>query len=304
MRDVEKMNKVFFIADESGAKGYSNIQEREPGELGVMAGYLIPENCLDSVKRDFDSIRSKFFTAGKVHITDLTPSQQHEMRQEFYAYFLNRNIFWVYEATYVQGYADHARRLNELTKEAHQARRSDVAMSWRETHDMLHGDLFQGAFGKAVAFSMDRVGVPVQVNVITDRTDVSILNIFEEKASELLSVGEDSTHKATGFDRVAKQVVTGNISMNVLDPGNLLGDFSQVSFTIVCDDSSLTLAADVLANSVYYQLKKLQDKSFGTALNKTRSMAEHPLQCLLYGGAADDGIDITDAIYRHPIGEQ
>ncbi|MDO8291015.1 MAG: hypothetical protein Q7T44_17510 [Parvibaculum sp.] len=295
------MKKIIFIADESGAKGYSSTQENQPGELGVMAGYLIPESCLDSVKQDFDCIRSKFFSAGKVHITDLTASQQNEMRKEFFEYFLERKIFWVYEATYVQGYAESALRLNELTKGAHQARRSEVSMSWREKHEMLHGTLFQGAFGKAVAFCMDMADVPFQIDVITDRTDDPILKLFHEKASELLSVGEDSTHEATGFDRASKEVVRGKISISVGDPDNLLGDFSQVSFTIVCDDSALTLAADVLANSVNYHLNQLQEESPGIALNRTRSMSEHPLQSLLYGGAEDDGIDISDALYRHPM---
>lgn len=294
------MHKVYFIADESGAKGYSSIEEREPGEHGVMAGYLVPENALSSVKQNLERIRERFLSSEKVHITDLDASAQQEMRQEIFSYFLDRRIPWLYEAIYVQGFAESARQLNDLTKQAHQSRRSDVAMSWRELHQMLHAALFQGAFGKAVAFGMDVLGVPVQVDVITDRTDDAILKLFHEKAVELLTVGEDSTHEVTGFDRVAKEVVRGAISTGIKDPGDLLGDFSQVKFSIACEDSSLTLAADVLANSAHYYLKKLQDKSPGAGLNKVRSLAEHPLVDLLYGGAEDDGYDVSDAIYRHP----
>lgn len=298
------MNKIFLVADESGAKGYSTTQEREPGELGIMAGYMLPEDALEAVKQDFESIRTKFFTPGKMHITDLTAPQQQEMRQEFFDYFLSRRIFWVYEATYVQGFADNARRLNEVTKEAHDARRSDVAMSWRETHDMLHGAIFQGAFSKAVAFGMDVVGVPIQLEVITDRTDAPILKLFGEKAAEYLSVGENLVHEATGFDRTTRAIVRGEVSTTVLDPNNVLGDFSQVGFTIACDDSALTLAADVLANSAYYYLNQLQEKSPGAALNSSESMSEHPLSSLLYGGAEDDAVDISDALYRHPKDEK
>lgn len=301
MSEKKTMKRVFFIADESGAKGYSSSQERVPGELGVMAGYFIPENRLDLLKQDFEVIRSKFFSTSKVHITDLTPSEQHEMRQEFFEYFLSHGMYWVYEAAYVQGYAENARRLNEMTKEAHQARRSDVSMSWSPSTEMLHGALFQGVFGKAVAFSLERVGVPVQIDVITDRTDNKILKIFNQKASELLLVGADSTHEVTGFDQVEKQVVKGKISMSILDPENLLGDFSQVGFSIVCEDSALTLAADVLANSVYYQLNQLQIKSPGVALNKAQTISEHALKGLLYGGTEVDGIDISDTFYRHPM---
>ncbi|MGA8864002.1 MAG: hypothetical protein WB444_09345 [Gallionella sp.] len=39
------MKEIVFVLDESGAKGYSDNVESTPGELGVMAGYLIPSNC-------------------------------------------------------------------------------------------------------------------------------------------------------------------------------------------------------------------------------------------------------------------
>ena len=92
------MAKVVFVLDESGAKGYSDNTESELGELGVMAGYLIPSDCLDSVRNDLEAIRSNFFTEGKVHITDLIPHQQEELRNRIFTYFIQRNIKWVYEA--------------------------------------------------------------------------------------------------------------------------------------------------------------------------------------------------------------
>ena len=74
------MKEVIFVLDESGAKGYSDNTERYLGELGVVAGYLLPSECLIRVVTELEAIRSNFFTDGKIHITDLSPEQQEAER--------------------------------------------------------------------------------------------------------------------------------------------------------------------------------------------------------------------------------
>ena len=120
------MRKIIFILDESGAKGYSSNIERIPGELGLIAGYLIPSNCLDFVRNELNTIQSNFFSDGKIHITDLPPQQQEELRDSIFDYFIQRNIYWVYEAIYVQGYFENNDFLNKSTKKAHKSRRSNI----------------------------------------------------------------------------------------------------------------------------------------------------------------------------------
>lgn len=295
------MEEVVFVLDESGAKGYSNNVESTPGELGVMAGYLIPSNHLDLVKNELNAIRANFFSDGKVHITDLLPQQQEELRKNIFDYFIQRKIYWVYEAVYVQGYFESADFLNQLTKNAHESRRSNIQVSWKEKRDLLYADLFQGVFGKAVAFCLDRAGNQIKLNVITDRTDASIIKLFQREADDFLSVGKEITHKTTGFDKDAGQVVRGSISTTIISNIDAIGDFSGISYSVACEDSSLTLAADVLVNSINYHLKSLQAKSTGVALNVEASISGHPLSNLVYGAwnNAEQNY-FADAIFMHP----
>lgn len=71
------MPKVFFYCDESGAKGYANQNESSPGEVGVFAGILVPDECLAEVKPSFDAIAAKYSPpSGKLHIADLAPEKK------------------------------------------------------------------------------------------------------------------------------------------------------------------------------------------------------------------------------------
>ena len=54
------MTKVFLYCDESGAKGYANQNEAYPGEIGVFAGIMVPEERLEPVKLVFDEIAARF----------------------------------------------------------------------------------------------------------------------------------------------------------------------------------------------------------------------------------------------------
>lgn len=295
------MKSVIFVVDESGAKGYSDNTETVPGELGLMAGYFIPQECLSLVRAELDAIRAKHFGAGKIHITDLEPESQGELRDDIFAYFRHRNIFWTYEAIYVEGFHQHATFVSGLVDEAKAKRRSSIRLSNNKKLDLLHAELFQGAFGKGVAFCIDNIGNECNVQVITDRVDGHLLNLFNEEAKRLLNVGAKSEQKVKGFDLEEKRVVEGSITSEVVSGLDALGDFSGISYSIACEDSSLTLAADVLANSAHYHLKQLQGGSAGASLNASKAISGHPLSQLVYGAWQDSETNyIADAVYMHP----
>lgn len=66
-----KMPSVTFALDESGAKGYSDNREKVKGELGVVAGVLVPAEHVSRVVSEIGEITERFKTNGKLHITDL-----------------------------------------------------------------------------------------------------------------------------------------------------------------------------------------------------------------------------------------
>lgn len=295
------MKTVFFVVDESGAKGYSDKTETTPGELGVMAGYFVPKEYLPLVQSELDAIRSNHFSAGKIHITDLDSEAQKALREAIFSYFIQRKIIWTYEATYVEGFHQQAQFLSDLIDEVKALRRSSIRLSNNKNLESLHTELFRGAFGKGIAFCMDNVGQECRVEVITDRVDDALIARFDASAKELLSVGEKKEQIVKGFDLETQKIVEGSISSEVTAGLCALGDFSGISYSINCQDSSLTLAADVLANSVHYHLKKLQKNSVGVSLNTTAAISGHPLAQLVYGAWPDSETNyFSDAIYMHP----
>ncbi len=296
------MEEIVFVLDESGAKGYSDNTENTQGEFGAMAGYFILEKQLISVKKDLDLIRSKFFYNDKVHITDLQPEQQESLRKNIFNYFIEKNIYWTYEAIYVQGYYEHANFMNQLSKKAHASRQSDIKISWSESRELLHSELFQGIFAKAIAFCLDNVGSKFKLCIITDRIDKPILKRFQQEADTFLAVGKDKTTEMTGFDPNTGQIVKGSITTKIVSK-DIFDDFSDITYSISCEDSSLTLAADVLVNSLNYHLKSLQTKTPGVELNNEGNIQDHPLSNIVYGAwpKSKEERFFSDAIFMHPI---
>lgn len=293
--------EVIFILDESGAKGYSNNTECTLGELGVIAGYFIPVDHFDSIKKELDNIRLNFLTDGKTHIADLLPQQQEQLRNNIFSYFLQRKVFWVYEAIYVQGFFENRDFLNKLNKNSHKSRRSSIQVSWKEKRELLLAELFKGAFAKALAFCIENIGNEFKLTIITDRTDDAIVKRFQREADDFLHFGETKAHEVTGFDKETEQVFKGSITTSIAAGIEKLGDYSGISYCISCEDSALTFAADVLVNSVNYHLKSLQASELGTCLNTKNSISGHSLSDLAFGAWDDAEINwVSDAIFMHP----
>jgi len=261
------MRLVTFALDESGAKGYSDNREKVEGELGVVAGVLIPTECMQRVASDIGQITEKFKTDGKLHITDLSRSEQEAIRNIIFAYLISVNARWTYEAMYVEGLYSQANLVSSLRAKAKENRRSNVKVSGNEKKDLLHSELLLGAFGKAVAFCCDYVGDEIRLSVITDQLDAPIVKAFREDADRLLNVGEKREHKVTGFDTSTGKVESGSISTEIAEGHDILGDFSGITYEIEVSDSPLTVVADIIANSVHYHLSCLQQQSSGCQLN-------------------------------------
>lgn len=224
------MQKMLFILDESGAKGYSDRSEREPGELGVIAGYLIPQNDLEQVKYALDLLRLPYIKNGKVHVTDLKIEQQETIRNDLFKYFRSSGISWLYEATYVQGFFENARDLDLILQKSIAQKRSNIKISRNKKLDMLHVELFQGAFGKAIAFCIDKGISNFELEIITDRTDEEILEKFKCAAEKLLNVGKDKIQLVTGYNPDTDEIVKGGTLTKILCENSLIDDMSGIVF--------------------------------------------------------------------------
>ncbi|MEN9540611.1 MAG: hypothetical protein RLZZ459_702 [Cyanobacteriota bacterium] len=297
------MQSVTLVVDESGAKGFSDNREAVIGELGVIAGLLIPSKCVSRVETDISSIVSGLSSTGKLHITDLDLSAQQKLREELFSYLLGVSACCVYEAIYVEGLYSHQQLVSDIQAAAKAQRRSKIKLSGNDRLASLHQELFGGAFGKGVAFCIDHIGKEVSIDVITDRVDKSVLKSFSEAAQHLLNVGSRKETRVSGFDPVSKTVLRGSVTTEITTDLDQLGDFSGIRYNISQSESVLTLAADVVANSVHHHLKSLQASKPGCALNTADAIAGHPLANIVYGVTTEASAmsQVADAIFRHPM---
>ena len=81
--------RIILACDESGAKGYADRDEQYPGEIGVFAGFLMPEEWLDEKSPPLQALIPKYTSpGGKLHIADLTPSSRRRCARTFMRLFV------------------------------------------------------------------------------------------------------------------------------------------------------------------------------------------------------------------------
>lgn len=295
------MESILLILDESGAKGYDDNQERERGEFGVMAGFAIPTSKAEPFMQELEVILEPFQANGKLHITGLPDPQQESLRECIFSYLSQCQAPWFYEAIYVQGFHEIHKSNKGFAEQAHSERSSHVRLPNNPVKESLHGELFLGAFSKGLAMVTDSIGPRFHLKVITDRVDQPILKLFQSEADRLLRPGGWARKEETGFDLETRQVLKGAIETNIVDISGAMGDFSNITYEIECEDNVLTLVADVLANSVRYYLSQFQAETPGIAINSSDAIKDHPLAHLIYGAySSEESFNIPDMIFGHP----
>lgn len=288
-------NIIHLIIDESQAKGYSNIQESTLGEIGVMAGYLIPDQHFLNACIEIEAISSKYFAGGKLHITDLLAEDQEKVRSEIYGYLDKKRSVVLYEAIYVQGFYQRAVDMKKILEFSKNSQRSKINISNNEKRELLHAHLFAGIFSKAIAFGLENIGDKFHLNIITDRTDDAVLNKFREKADELLN--SDNVYEAivvghnpeTG-EKLKKKIITASNFRDSLD-------LSKITYELKWEDTSITFFADVISNSLAYYLNRSVSENLGGKLVELEAINLCPLSHLIYGYSE---FDFADILYAHP----
>lgn len=294
------MNQMFLICDESGAKGYSSNHESFIGEIGIMAGCLVADEQLAEVLVALDGIGTKYLGQGKLHITDLSPAQQECLRAEVFDYLRENAVPCMYEAIYVEGFHTWFASQIELLEQARLGRQSAIKVSGNFTQESLHVHLFQGLLGKAVAYCLDNVGERINLVVVADQIDPSVVKDATNAINELLAADQPSESKVTGFDPITKRVVKATVQIKVKTPAEALLDLSGISVTIQCETSGLTLAADVLANSINHHFRTRPQEQKMTALNDAQAIQGHPLKSVMSGIWNGEGLYASDALFKHP----
>jgi hypothetical protein len=290
------------VCDESGAKGYDDRAIELPGDIGVMAGYVFPDSKKDELTDALDTVFLPFQIAGKLHITDFSSEEQAEIRSRLFQYFrsaASRTPCLLYEGIHEAGFHAHGEIVRNKILQADSNRRSPIAVSGNLPKDLLHAQLFSAVFEKTVNFCAEYFGGgPTHIVCVTDNVDGRTLKEFLSAAEELTRLGDLEIDQTTGFNRVTKEVVSGTMMSAI---HGLPDTFDGVSYQIEMEDSCLTFAADVLANSLRHHLLQRPGDFRTGNLNDTLAVLGHPLsQCFAGLWTDPDTRSPSDAIYMHP----
>lgn len=286
--------KTYLICDESGCKGFANNPISNLNDIGVFAGYCIPERVFSDVRSSVNIIANKYENSeGKTHITNLTEEHQNNLRQEIFNYLLNcQGFYFFYEAIHHNGFCMHHLKNQQFLKE-HKHENPRFRTSNNPQKYRLHTTLFQSLFIKNLALLIDLGFEQFEINVITDKIDSPIIKEFNNSIEQFLNIS--STTEYTGYDTIDKTIRKGSISFSAEGLHDYRENLKNYNIQIVSEqDTNLVLIADILANSILYYLNEDKDNK---NLNSKQSLIKHPLYKCLY--APDDEQPwINDILYK------
>ncbi|MFT4924079.1 MAG: hypothetical protein ACI8WB_000157 [Phenylobacterium sp.] len=284
------MLEAVLIIDESGAKGYSNNQEREVNEVGVIAGYLVPAHGLAKLRKIANGLFEPIITEGKLHIAELTTEQQNQVREGVFSLLKQNNSCWLYQAISVQGF--------------YEANNLEARGSFEEKKELLHSKLFLELFAKAISLLRRNLGdnKSLSISIITDRLDAGIIKRFKADSQDYIKAltKQPIVSSFTRYNKESKTVekCTTETIIKSEDPSVYL---DAINYDIKCEDTPITFIADILVNSTFYYLNKKLAEDPKIKLNSKQAIEDHPLSHLVFGAYDADLNELSsfgDLVYR------
>jgi hypothetical protein len=280
------MKKMILVLDESGAKGYAKTREKSEGEIGVMAGYAYLESDILNFQDDLDEIVGRYNSSSekKLHITDLDIERQAALRKDIFEFIRRRKLRWFYQAIYAEGF--------------HQSEFSEERGGERDGKASLHVTLFEKMLimGLIIASASCR---KLNLEIKTDHVDEFIVKKFKQVTDNVLNIF--LARPKTYFTKVKDEIsnIFKKQYFQTIAKSPDLPHFNHVEYTIHCEYSSLTIMADILANSVYYHLNKSKSEKPGIFLNNKEVLKNHPLVDLAVLAENEEHVpSLVDIVYR------
>ncbi|MCD9522393.1 hypothetical protein GLP14_06010 [Photobacterium carnosum] len=280
------MENYTLVIDESGAKGYASTTERSLGEIGVMAGFVYSESDIQFIKMVFESYTSGFVNPidGKFHITDFPIEKQSEFRNLVFSIAKELKLQWFFSAVYAQGF--------------HESEFGD-GRGYKNKNNLLHTTLFKNMLIKSLSMTYS-IGIKnVNLNVITDTIDSGVMKKFEATANEIkhLFLGEEKSIVVKQWNPdskiVKKTIIHSSISSEDMPK------YNKLNVEINCEESVLTIIADVLVNSVRYYLRQNRSENLENDLNSELAIKGHPLlELVLAPKDSEEFLPFQDILYR------
>lgn len=279
------MVEIYIVIDESGAKGKSNKDENHIGEFGVMAGFISFQRGIEFLRSYSNQIIKSFEKNGKkLHVTDLPPENREVLKDKIFLCMQQHKIPWAYAAAYVNGFF----HFNDF----------------EDRPRLLHAQLFSELFFKLLCFTKVRFpDEEIVVNVITDTIQEKTKREFENKINEKIVYFTKGEHTsiAARYNANTKKREFADIRTKLQPEVFENIRVPSIKYDISIEDTSLTLIADVLVNSVFRHINsKLESsKESKVDLNSCKMVEGHPLSSTCYGCSSDEVFSYSDiAFYR------
>ena len=239
------MESVHFYFDEAGEKGFLE-GEFSNEAFGLVAGIALPKRNVSQMNEDLQRIFSGLNcdNVEKIHATEIFKDGANQEIKEIFFEYLTQTQEWllVYEAMYPKGYIQSPKPVIPHSENTR------YKTSQNKKRERLYNHLLEGLIVKL--YEICKIENSTNLLMVTDRIDQKLL---KEALSQLEYLKQEE-HKTTksAFDTQQNKVVfrtlTSKISGFDVSVRNI--DTIEIEET----PSYLTLAADILTNSLYRHL--------------------------------------------------
>jgi len=249
--DTMPQEKVHYYFDESGEKGFVS-PDCDPDRFGLIAGIAMPSRNMPKIQSKLNALFSKIDRQNfeKMHATEIFANGKNaETRNQIFDLIVKEEELQIIcEAAYLKGVANDSEVIQKII-EFHKPQNQKVKVPKRNQKNRLYNILLEGIIVKLD--EMCRIKNSTDLIMITDRIDKGIWK--EAKAIlEYLSASEH-IQIVTGFDPESDEVLKGAIKTEV--EGIDISVKHIKSIEIEENPSSLTLASDIVCNSIYHFLR-------------------------------------------------
>lgn len=166
--------------------------------------------------------------------------------------------------------------------------------------ERLHSALFQGLYGQAVAYCAEQQMLRLDLEVRTDRVDLTIIREFEGEMAELLSE-QARIEKVTLWDPQKRESAVASVISRITGEPILPVTVKNLDLRTVEDKDGIVVAADVLANSLNHHLgsrSRAQHEMY-SPLMSIAAVSGHPLQDH-FVALPRTNFSLSDTLYAHP----
>jgi hypothetical protein len=244
--------KVNYYFDESGEKGFVR-KDSDPTAFGLIAGIALPSRNVPEIQSKlndlFSEIEGQSFE--KLHATEIfADGENAEIRDQLFDLILKeKELLIICEAVYPKGVANDNEALQKII-ESHEPQNQRIKVSKRSQKNRLYNILLEGILVKLDEIC--RIENSSDLFMITDLIDKAIW----KEANAVLEYLCASEHikVVTCFDPEVNKVLKGKIKTKV--EGIDISVKHIKSIKIEESPSSVTLASDIVCNSIHHHLRR------------------------------------------------